>query len=91
MNAMETRQVEAAADLLARFLRWIHTDRVVIGSRQPVQGKPISIAYVCESTGMEIQTISKECGSDLQLAEGALHDLRRLLAVRGFDAMKAAV
>ena len=90
MNATETRQVEAAAELLARFLQWVQSERVVVGYRQPVQGKPISIAYVCESAGMEIQTICKEYGSSIQLAEGALKDLHRLLKVRGYDAMKAA-
>lgn len=87
MNATETRQVEAAADLLARFLQWVQSERVVVGYRQPVQGKPISIAYVCESAGMEIQIINKEYGSSVQLAEGALKDLRRLLTVRGHMAL----
>jgi len=84
MNASETRRLESAIDSLSRAIRWLKSDRIEICS----VGSPPGIAYT-NREGRSLQTLSRECGSDLQLAENALRDLESLRKTRGFEALKA--
>lgn len=86
MNKQETASVEASIEYLERFFQWIKSDRVEVcyaGSAPP------GIAYT-NKEGRQLQTLCKDAGSDLQLAEHALDNLRRLAKTRGFDALKSA-
>lgn len=82
MTRGETEQVQSALDYLNRAMAWLKSDRVAICS---VNKYPNSLSYV-NKDGVGLDTLNRDCGSDLQLAEHAAAGLRRLLATRGYGA-----